>query len=144
MRPIWHKASTIHICTSISLNIHTYLFQLGYFQPHGQGVPLVAMQQAGLRNEPRWTSSRHKSVSEANLLGIDARPQRSVYGQRRNSVADYVPDNDHQRSVHAFVLIRHRIYGQLDVVTIRLIFGSKDHILMTFLGSEKSTSTYIS
>ncbi|XP_073951720.1 uncharacterized protein [Choristoneura fumiferana] len=59
------------------------------------GVPLVAMQQAGLR-EPRWTSSRHKSVSEANLLGIDARPQRSVYSQRRNSVADYVPDNDHQ------------------------------------------------
>ncbi|KAI8429199.1 hypothetical protein MSG28_007735 [Choristoneura fumiferana] len=70
-------------------NIHPSL------QPHGQGVPLVAMQQAGLR-EPRWTSSRHKSVSEANLLGIDARPQRSVYSQRRNSVADYVPDNDHQ------------------------------------------------
>ncbi|XP_063378876.1 ATP-binding cassette sub-family G member 8 [Cydia fagiglandana] len=67
------------------------------YQPQGgPGVPLVAMQQAGLRNEPHWTNSRHKSVSEANLLGIEARPHRPSYSHRRNSVADFVPDNDHQ------------------------------------------------
>lgn len=54
------------------------------------------MQQAGIRNEGHWTNSRHKSVSEANLLGIESRPNRS-YTNRRNSVADFVPDNDHQR-----------------------------------------------
>ncbi|XP_060801167.1 ATP-binding cassette sub-family G member 8 [Amyelois transitella] len=58
------------------------------------GVPLVAMQQAGIRGGGEWTSSRHKSVSEANLLGIDARPRH--YHNRRNSIADFVPDNDHQ------------------------------------------------
>ncbi|XP_049866326.1 ATP-binding cassette sub-family G member 8 isoform X2 [Pectinophora gossypiella] len=64
---------------------------------HSTGVPLVAMQQAGIRGEPHWTNSRHKSVSEANLLGIDARPQqRPSYANRRNSVADFIPDNDHQ------------------------------------------------
>ncbi|XP_072940988.1 uncharacterized protein [Epargyreus clarus] len=60
---------------------------------HGTGVPVVAMQQAGIRGDSHWTSSRNKSVSEANLLGVDARPHRSY---RRNSVADYVPENDHQ------------------------------------------------
>lgn len=56
------------------------------------------MQQAGIRNEGHWTNSRHKSVSEANLLGIESRPNRSGYNtNRRNSVADYIPDNDHQR-----------------------------------------------
>ncbi|CAH0728974.1 unnamed protein product, partial [Brenthis ino] len=59
------------------------------------GVPLVAMQQAGIRNEGHWSNSRHKSVSEANLLGIESRPNRS-YTNRRNSVADFIPDNDHQ------------------------------------------------
>lgn len=66
------------------------------------------MHQAGIR-EPHWTSSRNKSVSEANLLGIDARdvrdardtrdsrPHRTQYSNRRNSVADYAPDGDHQR-----------------------------------------------
>ncbi|XP_052738552.1 ATP-binding cassette sub-family G member 8 isoform X1 [Bicyclus anynana] len=67
---------------------------------HATGVPLVAMQQAGIQGrEPHshWTNSRHKSHSEANLLGVvggDSRPSRSY--NRRNSVADYVPDNDHQ------------------------------------------------
>lgn len=56
------------------------------------------MQQAGIRGDGQWTNARHKSVSEANLLGIDARPQhRTHYSNRRNSVADYVPDGDHQR-----------------------------------------------
>ncbi|XP_041976067.1 ATP-binding cassette sub-family G member 8 [Aricia agestis] len=67
-------------------NLNTY--------QHATGVPLVAMQQAGIRGEGHWTNPRHKSVSEANLLGIDARPTRSY--NRRNSVADYIPDNDHQ------------------------------------------------
>ncbi|XP_046960224.1 ATP-binding cassette sub-family G member 8 [Vanessa cardui] len=62
---------------------------------HATGVPLVAMQQAGIRGESHWTNSRHKSISEANLLGIDSKPTRS-YTNRRNSVADFVPDNDHQ------------------------------------------------
>ncbi|XP_032511388.2 ATP-binding cassette sub-family G member 8 [Danaus plexippus] len=62
---------------------------------HATGVPLVAMQQAGIRGESHWTSTRNKSVSEANLLGIDSRPTRT-YGHRRSSVVDYVPDNDHQ------------------------------------------------
>lgn len=71
-------------------NVHPSL------QPN-TGVPVVAMQQAGIRGDGQWTNSRHKSVSEANLLGIDARPQhRSHYSNRRNSVADYVPDGDHQ------------------------------------------------
>ncbi|XP_047521097.1 ATP-binding cassette sub-family G member 8 [Pieris napi] len=61
---------------------------------HATGVPLVAMHQAGIR-ESQWGTSKHKSVSEANLLGIDARTHRS-YTNRRNSVADFVPDNDHQ------------------------------------------------
>lgn len=69
------------------------------FQPN-TGVPVVAMQQAGIRGDGQWTNARHKSVSEANLLGIDARPQhRTHYSNRRNSVADYVPDGDHQRYV---------------------------------------------
>lgn len=56
------------------------------------------MQQAGIsRGEGQWTNPRHKSVSEANLLGIDARPHRSQYTNRRNSVADFVPDGDHHR-----------------------------------------------
>lgn len=57
------------------------------------------MHQAGIR-EPHWTNSRNKSVSEANLLGIDARdarPHRAQYSNRRNSVAEYAPDGDHQR-----------------------------------------------
>nr|XP_021188651.2 ATP-binding cassette sub-family G member 8 [Helicoverpa armigera]XP_021188652.2 ATP-binding cassette sub-family G member 8 [Helicoverpa armigera]WRX06076.1 ABCG14 [Helicoverpa armigera] len=70
-------------------NVHPSL------QPN-TGVPVVAMQQAGIRGDGQWTNSRHKSVSEANLLGIDARPQRTHYSNRRNSVADYVPDGDHQ------------------------------------------------
>ncbi|KAJ0179715.1 hypothetical protein K1T71_004306 [Dendrolimus kikuchii] len=63
---------------------------------HSTGVPLVAMQQAGIRGEPHWTNSRHKSISEANLLGIESRPHRSSHYNRRNSVADFVPDGDHQ------------------------------------------------
>ncbi|XP_050681675.1 ATP-binding cassette sub-family G member 8 isoform X4 [Leptidea sinapis] len=59
---------------------------------HATGVPLVAMHQAGIRDS-HYTSSRNKSVSEANLLGIDARTR---YTNRRSSVADFVPDNDHQ------------------------------------------------
>lgn len=56
------------------------------------------MQQAGIRGEPHWTNSRNKSVSEANLLGIEARPYRPNYGtNRRNSVAEYAAENDHQR-----------------------------------------------
>ncbi|KAJ8731790.1 hypothetical protein PYW08_014520 [Mythimna loreyi] len=72
-------------------NVHPSL------QPN-TGVPVVAMQQAGIRGDGQWTNSRHKSVSEANLLGIDARPQQRShhYSNRRNSVADYVPDGDHQ------------------------------------------------
>ncbi|XP_039748577.1 ATP-binding cassette sub-family G member 8 [Pararge aegeria] len=63
---------------------------------HATGVPLVAMHQAGIQGrESHWTNPRHKSHSEANLLGIDSRPNRS-YNNRRNSVADYGPDNDHQ------------------------------------------------
>lgn len=65
---------------------------------HPSGVPLVALHQAGIRNEAHWTNSRNKSVSEANLLGIDARPHRAQYGtNRRSSVADYAGDNDHHR-----------------------------------------------
>ncbi|CAH2075533.1 unnamed protein product, partial [Iphiclides podalirius] len=58
---------------------------------HATGVPLVAIQQAGIRDN--WPSSRHKSQSEANLLAAE----RSHRGHpRRSSVADYAPDNDHQ------------------------------------------------
>lgn len=65
------------------------------YQP-GSGVPLVAMQQAGIKGEPHWTNTRNKSISEANLLGIETRLHRSHYNNRRNSVADFVPDGDHQ------------------------------------------------
>lgn len=67
------------------------------YQPPS-AVPVVAMQQLGIRGEPMWSNSRNKSVSEANLLGIDARPYRPAhYGtNRRNSVADFGPENDHQ------------------------------------------------
>ncbi|XP_053602449.1 ATP-binding cassette sub-family G member 8 [Plodia interpunctella] len=68
------------------------------------GVPLVAMQQAGIRGE--WTSSRHKSVSEANLLGIDARPR---HYNRRSSVADFVPDNDH----HSYLMPSSHLGGRM-------------------------------
>ncbi|XP_045493270.1 ATP-binding cassette sub-family G member 8 [Colias croceus] len=54
---------------------------------HATGVPLVAMHQAGIQSQ--W-GSRHKSVSEANLLGIDARTHRS---HRRTSVAEFADDH---------------------------------------------------
>lgn len=72
------------------------------------GVPLVAMHQAGIR-EPQWANSRHKSVSEANLLGIDGRPQRTQYTNRRNSVADFVPDGDH----HSYLLPSSHLGGRM-------------------------------
>ncbi|KAG6464036.1 hypothetical protein O3G_MSEX014230 [Manduca sexta] len=78
------------------------------YQP-GTGVPLVAMQQAGIRGEPQWVNSRHKSVSEANLLGIDARPHRSQYSNRRNSVADFVPDGDH----HSYLMPSSHLGGRM-------------------------------
>ncbi|XP_059052503.1 ATP-binding cassette sub-family G member 8 [Achroia grisella] len=77
------------------------------YQP-GTGVPLVAMQQAGIR-EQHWTSSRNKSVSEANLLGIDARPQRSQYTNRRNSVAEFAPDGDH----HSYLMPASHLGGRI-------------------------------
>ncbi|XP_037961247.2 ATP-binding cassette sub-family G member 8 [Plutella xylostella] len=85
-------------------NLHTS------YQP-GTGVPLVAMQQAGIRErEGHWTSARNKSVSEANLLGIDARPYRSQYGtNRRNSVADFVPDADH----HSYLMPSSHLGGRM-------------------------------
>lgn len=76
----------------------------------GTGVPLVAMQQAGIsRGDGQWTNPRHKSVSEANLLGIDARPHRSQYTNRRNSVADFVPDGDH----HSYLMPSSHLGGRL-------------------------------
>ncbi|XP_026328997.1 ATP-binding cassette sub-family G member 8 [Hyposmocoma kahamanoa] len=79
---------------------------------HSTGVPLVAMQQAGIRGEPHWTNSRNKSVSEANLLGIDARPQRTSQSHqynRRNSVADFVPDHDH----HSYLMPSSHLGGRM-------------------------------
>ncbi|CAG9784864.1 unnamed protein product [Diatraea saccharalis] len=75
---------------------------------HGTGIPVVAMQQAGIRGEGQWTNARNKSVSEANLLGIDARPPRSHYN-RRNSVADFVPDNDH----HSYLMSPSHLGGRM-------------------------------
>ncbi|CAH0407909.1 unnamed protein product [Chilo suppressalis] len=75
---------------------------------HNTGIPVVAMQQAGIRGEGQWTNARNKSVSEANLLGIDARPPRSHYN-RRNSVADFVPDNDH----HSYLMSPSHLGGRM-------------------------------
>ncbi|CAH0626777.1 unnamed protein product [Chrysodeixis includens] len=83
-------------------NIHPSL------QPN-TGVPVVAMQQAGIRGDGQWTNVRNKSVSEANLLGIDARPQRAHYNNRRNSVADYVPDGDH----HSYLMSPSHLGGRM-------------------------------
>ncbi|XP_026751087.1 ATP-binding cassette sub-family G member 8 [Galleria mellonella] len=77
------------------------------YQP-GTGVPLVAMQQAGIR-EQHWMSSRNKSVSEANLLGIDARPQRAQYTNRRNSVAEFALDADH----HSYLMPSSHLGGRM-------------------------------
>ncbi|XP_068630907.1 ATP-binding cassette sub-family G member 8 isoform X2 [Battus philenor] len=57
---------------------------------HATGVPLVAMQQAGIRDN--WTNVRHKSQSEANLLAAERLHRGHA---RRTSVAEYAPD-DHQ------------------------------------------------
>ncbi|KAL0891898.1 hypothetical protein ABMA27_015149 [Loxostege sticticalis] len=76
---------------------------------HSTAVPVVAMQQAGIRGEPQWTGTRNKSVSEANLLGIDARPHRSHnHYNRRNSVAEFVPDNDH----HSYLMAPSHLGGR--------------------------------
>lgn len=81
------------------------------YQPN-TGVPVVAMQQAGIRGDSQWTSSRHKSVSEANLLGLDTRPQHrnhTHYSNRRNSVADFIPDGDH----HSYLMSPSHLGGRI-------------------------------
>ncbi|GBP27615.1 ATP-binding cassette sub-family G member 8 [Eumeta japonica] len=83
---------------------------LHYSYQHSGGAPLVAMHQAGVRGERgEWTSTRHKSHSEANLLGIDARPYRPHHYNRRNSVAEFSPDTDH----HSYMMPASTMGGRM-------------------------------
>lgn len=78
----------------------------------GSSIPLVAMHQAGIRAGPgqanhsnqqqtqqsqqQWTSTRNKSVSEANLLAMETRNYgtRQSYNNRRNSMAEFGNDGE--------------------------------------------------
>ncbi|KAL4710470.1 hypothetical protein ACJJTC_008872 [Scirpophaga incertulas] len=75
---------------------------------HGTGIPVVAMQQAGIRGEGHWTTGRNKSVSEANLLGIETARPRGHYN-RRNSVADFIPDTDQ----HSYMMSPSHLGGRV-------------------------------